>query len=78
MLDLIQGAALLEDLSQVPGDEELRDRHQGVEERTHAQDDEQDLDDLPGEIRRRRIRPHRRHRVEGEEEPLPNRDVLGQ
>ena len=62
----------------MPGDEELGDRHQGVEERTHAQDDQQDLDDLPGEIRRRRIRPHRRHRVEGEEEPLPNRDVLGQ
>jgi hypothetical protein len=36
VVDLLQCAALLEDLSHVPRDEGLRDRHQGVEERTHA------------------------------------------
>src|SRR5438876_368016 len=49
MLDLIQGAALLEDLAQVARDEELRHRHQGVEERTHAQDDAT-LPAVPGSI----------------------------
>src|SRR4029077_4799309 len=39
VFDLLQRAALLEDLSQVPGDEELRDSHQGAEQGTHHSHD---------------------------------------
>jgi hypothetical protein len=62
----------------VPGDEELSHRDQGVEERTHAHEDQQDLGDLAAEIRRIRIRPDRRDGVQGEQEAAPYRDVLEQ
>jgi hypothetical protein len=78
VIDLLQRAALLEDLSQVPGDEELRDRHQGVEERTHAHQDQQDLGDLAAEIRRVGIGTDGRDRVQREQEATPQRDVLEQ
>ena len=45
--------ALVEQLREVPGDEELGDRHQGVEERTDAEHDQDDLDDLPADVGRR-------------------------
>ena len=75
---LLQRAALLEDLPQVAGDEELRHRHQGVEERTHAQHDQQDLDDLARQVRRVGIGSDGRDGVQGEEESMPQRDVLGE
>ena len=48
----------------MPGDEDLRHRHQGVEERTDAEHDEQDLDDLAGDGLGAGCEPIGRDRVE--------------
>ncbi len=66
-----------EQLPEVARDEQLGDRDQGVEERTDAQEREQDLDDLAAGVRRTRDRPGRRHRVERADEGVPRALVLG-
>ena len=45
-------AALVEEGAQVPGDEELDHRHQGVEQRTDAEHDQDDPGDLAGDASR--------------------------
>ncbi len=62
----------------VAGDEELRHRHQPVEERTHAEDDQEDLDHLTAGRLGWRHGPDGRDRVHRPHEPEPRRDVLGQ
>ena len=62
----------------MPGDEELGDRHQGVEEGTHAEDDQQDLDHVPTGVGRVLDRADGGDRVEGPDHPVAHRDVLAE
>ena len=70
-VDHLLGAPLGQDLAEMAGDEELRDRHEGVEQRTYAEDDQQDLDDLRAGAGGRRDRADRRDRVERQDEAVP-------
>jgi hypothetical protein len=76
--DGLEGPALGEQVGEMPGNEDLGHRHQGVEERTDAQHDEQGLDDLAGDRLGVGVRADGRHRVERPLEGLPDPAILGE
>ena len=62
----------------MPRDEELRQRHQGVEQRTDAQHDQQDLDDLaPRRVVGLRCEPIVATVSSAHRNAVPGADVLG-
>ncbi len=67
-----------EQVADMPGDEELRHRGERVEERTDAQDGQQDDDDLPGGRVRLRKAADGRGRVERPAERVPEVDMLAE
>ena len=69
-------AALVEEGAQAPRDEELHQRHQGVEQRTDAEDDEDDPRDLAPDRLRAVAGALRRDRVERPEEAVPRAHAL--
>ena len=69
--------ALVEKTGDVPGDEEFGHGDERVEERTDAEHDEQNLEDLPARRLRRRDRADGRDRIERPDEADPERRVLG-
>ena len=76
--DGLEGPALGEQVGEMAGDEDLRHRHQAVEERTDAQHDEQGLDHLAGDGLGVGVRADGGDRVERPLEGLPDPAVLGQ
>ena len=66
----------LQPAGQLARDEELRHRHQSVEERTYAEDLQQDEDHASRGVVRGLDRAERRHRVERQHEPVSDRVVL--
>ena len=75
-VDHPQGPAFAEQIPEVPGDEELGDRHQRVEERTHAEDLEDDLERAGGGLAGVGDRTDRGDRVEGPLEREADRHAL--
>jgi len=65
-----------EQAAEVAGDEELGHRHQPIEERTHAEHDQQHLDDLSARRLRLGDRADGRDRVKGPDEPESDRGPL--
>src|SRR4029450_1958741 len=68
--------ALLEKSGDMPSNEEFRHRDERVEERTDAEDDQQNLQNLPAGRLRRRNRADGRNRVERPDKAVPDRRLL--
>ena len=71
-------STLVEQAGDLPGNEELGDRNERIEERTDTEHDQQNLEDLPARGLGRRDRPNGCDRVERPDEANPERGVLGE
>ena len=70
--------SVLQQPREVSGDEELGDGDEGVQQRTHAEHDQDHLDDLPAHVGRGLDRAHGGDDVEGPDEAVPHVGALAQ